>query len=80
MEKDQVKALDLSVEKLGTKVYVYSVENFILVNNKHFQSIRMTAKSMPISAGTLPSKLNTGKPFKGYYYYTDVLCVRTATK
>lgn len=65
------KALDLSVEKLGTKVYVYSVENFILINNKPFQSIRMTAKSMPISAGTLSSKLNTGKPFKGYYYYTE---------
>lgn len=35
----------------------------------------MTAKSMPISAAAnaaLPSKLNTGKPFKGYYYYTDV--------
>ena len=25
---------------------------------------------MPISHSTLPIKLDTGKPFKGYYYYT----------
>jgi hypothetical protein len=30
----------------------------------------LTVKSIPISEGTIPSKLNTGKPFKGYYYYT----------
>ncbi len=26
---------------------------------------------MPIKAATLPSKLNTGKAFKEYYYYTE---------
>jgi hypothetical protein len=31
----------------------------------------MVAKTMPISDSTLPSKLDTGKPFKGYYYYTS---------
>lgn len=65
------KALDLAAEKSGTKIYVYDAENFILVNSKPFRSIRMTAKFMPISEGTLPSKLNTGKSFKGYYYYTN---------
>lgn len=65
------KALDLAAEKLGTKIYVYDSIKFLLVNNKPFRSIRMTANSLPISAGTLPSKLNTGKPFKGYYYYTE---------
>jgi hypothetical protein len=41
-----------------------------LINGLPFRSIRMTAKNMPISAGTLPNKVNSGKPFKGYYYYT----------
>ena len=63
--------MEAAAELSGTKVYVYSVKNFTLVNNKPFRSIRMVAKLMPISASTLPLKLNTGKPFKGYYYYTE---------
>jgi len=66
-----IKALDLAAEKAGIKVYVYDIINFSLVNDKPFRSIRLAAKSMPISEGTLPSKLNTGKPFKGYYYFTE---------
>ena len=47
------------------------LKNFTLVNSKPFRSIRMVAKSMPISSSTIPLKLNTGKPFKEYYYYTE---------
>ena len=66
-----IKALDIAAEKAGTKVYVYEASSFILVNGAPFRSIRLTAKVLPISNSTLPSKLNTGKPFKGYYYYTS---------
>jgi hypothetical protein len=30
----------------------------------------MAVKDMPISESTLPKKLDTNKPFKGFYYYT----------
>lgn len=62
-------ALDKAVEMTGKKVYVYNTDNFTFVNC--FRSLRSTCKTIPISHGTLPSKLNTGKPFKGYYYYTN---------
>jgi group I intron endonuclease len=65
------KALDIAAEKAGTKVFVYDAKDFILVNGQPFRSLRMVAKTMPISNSTLPSKLDTGKPFKGYYYYTS---------
>ena len=64
------KALKIAAEKAGTKVYVYDFETFTLVNGKPFRSLRKAADAMPISHSTLPIKLNTGKPFKGYYYYT----------
>lgn len=57
----------------GTKVYVYSADSFTLVNNKPFRSLRSAASFLPISPATLPSKLNTGKPFKGFYYFTTPL-------
>ena len=66
-----IKALDLAAEKLGTKIYVYDKTNFTLVNRVPFQSIRMAAKSLPISPSTLVLKLDTGKPFKRYYYYRN---------
>lgn len=66
-----IKALDLAAEKSGTKVYVYDVETFTLVNGKPFRSLRMTANAMPVAEGTLPKKLDTGKQFKGYYYFTS---------
>ena len=65
------KALDIAAEKAGTKVFVYDAKDFILVNGQPFRSLRMVTKIMPISNSTLPSKLDTGKPFKGYYYYTS---------
>ena len=71
-----IKALDIAAEKAGTKVYVYSVDTFTLVNGKPFRSLRMTANSMPVGHSTLPSKLDTGKAFKGYFYYTTPQLVR----
>jgi hypothetical protein len=64
-----IAALNKAAEMAGTKVYVYNVDNFTFVNL--FRSLRATCNAMPISYGTLTSKLNTGKPFKGYYYYTN---------
>jgi group I intron endonuclease len=66
-----IKALDAAAEKAGIKIFVYSAEDFALVNGVPFRSLRATSDVMPVSHGTLPSKLDTGKPFKGYYYYTD---------
>lgn len=66
-----IKALDLAAEKSGTKVYVYDMDTFTLVNGKPFRSLRMTANAMPVAEGTLPKKLDTGKQFKGYYYFTS---------
>ncbi|SAM86541.1 intron-encoded GIY endonuclease (mitochondrion) [Ustilago bromivora] len=63
-------ALDKAAEMSGIKVYVYSADSFTLVNNKPFRSLRSAASILPISPATLPSKLNTGKPFKGFYYFT----------
>jgi group I intron endonuclease len=34
-----IKALDIAAEKAGTKIYVYDITNFSLVNNKPFRSI-----------------------------------------
>lgn len=66
-----ITALNKAAEISGTKVYVYSIDNMTLVNT--FRSLRSVCKVMPISDATLPSKLNTGTPFKGYYYYTSLL-------
>lgn len=65
------EVLDKAAEVNGTKIYVYDARTFSLVNNTPFRSIRLTAKNMPIGARTLPNKLDTGKPFKGFYYYTS---------
>lgn len=65
-----IKALDAAAELAGSKVYVYDATNFKAVEGSPFRSIRMTAKHMPISPSSLPIKLDTGKPFKGYYYYS----------
>jgi hypothetical protein len=75
-----IKSLDIAAEpvKAGTKIYVYDITKFSLVNNKPFlrSSIRSvsTEKSFTYfnsdSANTLTKKLDTGKPFKGYYYYS----------
>ena len=70
------KALDIAAEKAGTKVYVYDVETFTLVNGKPFRSLRMAVNAMPIGHSTLPNKLNTGKPFKDYYCYSFPQLVR----
>jgi NUMOD1 domain len=53
----------------GKLIYVYSDKDKSLVNNLPFISIRDTAKHLSISPGTLKRKLDTGIPFKGYYYY-----------
>lgn len=65
-----IKALDLAAQKTGTKVYAYDVDTFTLVGGKPFRSLRMTSDALPVGHSTLSSKLDTGKPFKGYYYYT----------
>lgn len=75
-----IRALDKAAEMAGTRVYAYSVDNFTLVNGKPFRSIRSTASALPVSHGTLPSKLDTAKPFKGYYYFTTPQAVRPKNK
>jgi group I intron endonuclease len=67
-----IKALDIAAEKAGTKVYVYDATNFTLVSGGPFRSIRMAAELTHISARSLARKLDTGKPFKGYYYYSHL--------
>jgi len=65
-----IEAVNKAAEMKGTKVYAYSADTFTLVNGKPFRSVRSTSSVMPISPMTLTSKLDTGKPFKGYYYFT----------
>ncbi len=62
--------LDLAALVLGKPIYVYDETNFKLLNDKPFRSIRDTVKNLPVSQATLPKKLDTGKPFKGYFYYS----------
>nr|NP_150363.1 orf212 [Rhizophydium sp. 136]AAK84293.1 orf212 [Rhizophydium sp. 136] len=62
--------LDAAAEVLGIKIYVYDAKTLTLVNNKPFRSFRETEKNMPIGRKTIQKKLDTGKPFKGFYYYT----------
>lgn len=65
-----ISTLDAAVLVLGKPIYVYNETNFKLLNNKPFRSIREAVKVLPISLATLPVKLDTGKAFKGYYYYS----------
>lgn len=61
----------LATQKVrGKTIYVYSEKDKTLVKNSLFMSIRETSKHLPISPGTLAKILDTGKIFKGYYYYS----------
>lgn len=62
--------LDAAAAVLGKPIYVYTEESFTLVNDKPFRSIREAVKHLPISQSTLPRKLDSSKPFKGYYYFS----------
>jgi group I intron endonuclease len=55
----------------GKVVYVYNEKDMHLVNDKPFASIRDTVKYLPISPVTLAKKLDTGVPFKGYFYFSN---------
>jgi hypothetical protein len=66
-----IEALNKAAELAGTKVYAYDLSTFTLVNSTPFRSIRATVLIMPISAVSLQKKINTGVPFKGYYYFTS---------
>lgn len=57
-----------AIEVTGKKVYVYQVTGQGPVTS--FRSIRETCKTIPISPSTLARKLDSGLPFKGYYYYS----------
>jgi NUMOD1 domain len=63
--------LNRAVKLKGIKVYVYNSNTFELFNNKPFRSIQKTVKQLPISSNTLSKKLDSGIPFKGYYYYSN---------
>lgn len=63
--------LDAAAAILGKPIYVYKEKDFELVNGKPFRSIREAVRYLPISQATLPKKLDSNKPFKGYYYYTS---------
>lgn len=69
LNPQRTAALNKAAEMAGTKVYVYTAENFAFVNI--FRSLRSTCNVIPISYSTLVSKLDTDKSFKGYYYYTN---------
>lgn len=62
--------LDAAAELKGTQVYVYKQDSFELINNKPFRSIRDAVKHLPISASTLTKKLDSGLPFKSFYYFS----------
>ena len=62
--------LDAAAELKGTQVYVYKQDSFELINNKPFRSIREAVKHLPISANTLIKILDSGLPFKGFYYFS----------
>jgi len=53
----------------GKQIYVYKESYLSLVNNAPFTIIREATKNLLINPGTLIKKLDSGKPFKGYYYY-----------
>jgi group I intron endonuclease len=59
----------------GKLIYVYNEIDLSLVNNNPFISIRETAKNLLINPGTLVKKLDSGIPFRGYYYYSKPLVV-----
>nr|YP_004376386.1 intronic ORF at intron 1 of nad1 [Moniliophthora roreri]ADO51575.1 intronic ORF at intron 1 of nad1 [Moniliophthora roreri] len=63
-----LSTLDVAALVLGKPIYVYNETNLKLLNDKPFRSIREAVKVLPISQSTLPKKLDTGKPLKGYYY------------
>lgn len=65
-----LSTLNAAALLLGKPIYVYNEKDFKLLNNKPFRSIREAVKHLPVSQATLPKKLDIGKPFKGYYYYT----------
>ena len=61
----------LAAQKVrGKPIYVYYEKDKTLVNNSPFINIRDTYKHLPVSTGTLVKILDTGKLFKGYYYYS----------
>jgi len=60
----------VSQKARGKMVFVYSEKGMDLVNDKPFISIREAAKSLPISPSTLVKKLDSGIPFKGFFYYS----------
>lgn len=64
--------LDAAAILSGTPIYVYDKKTFTLINGKPFRSIREVAKNLPISTVTVPKKLDTHKPFKGYYYFSKL--------
>lgn len=67
-----IKALDIAAEKAGTKVFVYLATNFTSEwsSFSKYSLLFACAKSLPISPRTLALKIDTGKPFKAYYYYS----------
>jgi len=64
-----VVTLDAAAEANGIKVYVYEESSFI--RGSPFRSIRQAATNMKMGSTTLTGKLNTGKAYKGHYYYTS---------
>jgi len=65
------KTLDAAAELKGSIVYVHYQDKFELVNNKPFRSIREAVKQLPISANTLTKYLDSGIPFKEFYYFSS---------
>ena len=66
------KVLNAAAEKLGIKIYVYDVKSLTLLNGIPFRSIRLTAKSLIISSPSIVKYIDSGKQFKGYYFYSKI--------
>lgn len=64
-------ALDAAAEKKGTKIFAYDELTFSLVNGLPFRSLRATIKMLPVSPYKLPLVLDTGKAYKGFYYFSE---------
>lgn len=62
--------LDAAAETKGIKIFAYDELSFSLVNGLPFRSLRATVKFLPVSSYKLPLVLDTGKAYKGFYYFS----------
>jgi len=64
--------LDAAANKNGKRVFVYDSKSFNLINDKSFRSLRSTVKILPISIYKFTLLLESGIPYKKYYYFSTI--------